>query len=137
MRRGTTYPLPPNTGEPQAQPVMDPEMWVQLSVEQHWKTSRLLEEKQHQTNFLLNTVQQLQEEMVRVRKDNEWLLQEQEKILKSLSDKKNQEVEHPSTDRAIHEEEEQQTRHNTTDRAEEAHPSEARTKIIMKQNLAM
>ena len=50
---------PQDTGEPQVQPVMNLEMWVQLSVEQKQKTSRLLEEQQHQTSFLLNTVQQL------------------------------------------------------------------------------
>ena len=42
--------------ETQAPTVMNPEMWVQLSVEQHQKTSRLLEEHQHQIGFLLNTV---------------------------------------------------------------------------------
>ena len=35
MRRGTTQQTPQDTGKPQAQPVMNPEMWVQLSVDQH------------------------------------------------------------------------------------------------------
>ena len=56
--------------------------------------------------------------MVCVRKDNEQLLQEKEKILKSLLDKQNQEVEHPSTDRGMQKEDEQQARHNTMDRVE-------------------
>ena len=46
--------------ETQAPTVMNLEMWVQLTVEHHQKTSRLLEEQQHQTSFLLNTVKQLQ-----------------------------------------------------------------------------
>ena len=69
--------------------ILNPEMWVQLTVEQHQKTSRLHEEQQQQTTFFLNTVQQLQEEMIRVRRDNERLLRDQEKILKSLSDRQN------------------------------------------------
>ena len=36
--------------------VMNPEMWVQLTMEQHHKTSRLLEEQQQKTTFLLSTV---------------------------------------------------------------------------------
>ena len=87
MRRAIASQSQPE--ETQTPTVMNPEMWVQLSVEQHQKTSRLLEEHQRQTGFLLNPVQQLQEEMLRLRNDNEWLLQDQEKILKSLSDKQN------------------------------------------------
>ena len=64
---------------------MNPEMWIQLSVDQHQQTSRLLEEQQHQTSIMLNTVQKLQEEMVGVRIDNERLIQEQERILRSLN----------------------------------------------------
>ena len=78
---------PSKTEGTQFPTILNPEMWVQLTVEQHQKTSRLLEEQQQQTTFLLNTVQQLQEEMIRVRRDNERLLQDQEKILKSLSDR--------------------------------------------------
>ena len=87
--------------ETQAPMVMNPKMWVQLIVEQHQKTSRLLEEQQHQTIFLLNTIHQLQEEMLRLGKDNERFLQDQEKILKSLSDKQNQERGHPSVEKEL------------------------------------
>ena len=78
--------------ENQGQTIMNPEMWVQLTVEQHQKTSKMLEEQQQQTTSLLNTVQQLQEEMIRVRKDNERPLLDQERILKSIYDKQNQEM---------------------------------------------
>ena len=64
---------------------MNPEMWIQLSVDQHQQTSRLLEEQQHQTNIMLNTVQKLQEEIVGVQIDNEHLIQEQKRILRSLN----------------------------------------------------
>ena len=77
-----------------------------------------MEEQKHQTSIFLNILQQLQEEMVRIRRDNERLMQEQEKILKILSDKKNQEMEHPSVDRGMQEGDEQQTRDNTTDKVE-------------------
>ena len=60
-------------------------MWVQLSVDQRQQTNRLLEEKQRQTSILLSTIQKLQEDMVRVRSDNEKLMQEHERILKSIS----------------------------------------------------
>ena len=56
--------------------------------------------------------------MVRFRRDNERLMLEQEKILKSLSNKKNKEMEHPSVDRGMHEGDEQQKRDNTTERVE-------------------
>ena len=62
---------------------MDPELWVQLGVEQHQKTSRLLKEQQHQTSILLNTMQKLQEEMERVCDDNAHLMHEQERIIKA------------------------------------------------------
>ena len=87
MREGTASQS--QLEETQGPIAMNPEMWVQLTVEQHQKTSWLLEEQQQKTAFLLNTVQQLQEEMIRVQRDNERLLQDQERILKSLSDRKN------------------------------------------------
>ena len=63
-------------------------------------------------------------------------MQEQEKILKSLSNKKNQGMEHPSADRGMQEGDEKQTRDNTTDRVERS-PSRRskKTKNTMKQNL--
>ena len=84
-------------------------MWVQLGIEQHQRSNRLIEEQQHQTRILLHTVQQQQEEMERVRKDNARMMQEQERILKSLSDKQNQRVEKPSADREFQEGNEQQS----------------------------
>ena len=56
MRRGVMQQPPQDTGEPQTQPVVSPEMWVQLSVDQHQQTSRQLEEQQNQTSLLLNTL---------------------------------------------------------------------------------
>ena len=94
---------------------MNPEMWVQLTVEQHQKTSKLLEEQQQQqTTSLLNTVRQLQEEMTRVWKDNEKLLQDQEKILKSISDKQNHEMRQPSAGKELSTEAEDQQNQNDT-----------------------
>ena len=58
MRKGSTQQTPQNTEEPtpQAQPEMNPKMWIQLSIDQHQQTSRLLEEQQHHTNILLSTM---------------------------------------------------------------------------------
>ena len=86
-----TQQPPPGVGETQPRSEVNPEMWIQLGVEQHQQTSRLLEEQQHQTSILLKTVQKIEEEMEKVRNDNARLMQEHERILKSLSDKKNQE----------------------------------------------
>ena len=61
---------PRNAGETQPQQERNPEMWVQLGMEHHQQTSRLLEEQQHQTRILVTTMQQLQEEMERVQNDN-------------------------------------------------------------------
>ena len=58
--------------------------------------------------------------MLRVRKDNEWLLQDQEKILKSLSYKQNQELDHPSAKRGLPADEYQQTRINITGKIEKS-----------------
>ena len=66
-------------------------------------------------------VQQLQEEMIRVRRDNERLLQDQEKILKSLSDRQNQGMKHPSAEKELTTElEDQQTQYNADDRTEKS-----------------
>ena len=61
MRRGTSHQTPRNAGETHSlpNPEVNPEMWVQLSVDKHKKTSRILEEQQRQTNKLLDTVKQL------------------------------------------------------------------------------
>ena len=56
--------------------------------------------------------------MVQVRKDKERLMQEQEQLLKSLSDKQNQGMGHPKPDRDMQEGNEQQERDHTIDRME-------------------
>ena len=48
-------------------------------------------------------------------------MQEKEKILKSLSDKQNQGMEHPSADGDMQDRDEQQKREHTTDRGERSH----------------
>ena len=57
MRRGSSHQTPKNIGEiyPLTNPEVNPEMWVQLSVDQHQKTSRSLEEQQRQKNRLLDS----------------------------------------------------------------------------------
>ena len=75
-----------------------------------------MEEHQHHTNILLNTMQKLQEEMVHVSSDNERLMHEQERILKSLSNKKNKGVLQPNSDRGIQEEKKWKTKYQTMDR---------------------
>ena len=66
MRRRSIHQMPRTIGEihPQHNREMNPKMWVQLIVDQHQQMNILLEEQQRQTNRLLVTVQQLQEEMV-------------------------------------------------------------------------
>ena len=57
----------------------NPEVWVQLG------------EEPHNTNTtILDTVLELKEEMARLHAYNERLMQEQEKIMKCLSDRQNQ-----------------------------------------------
>ena len=59
--------------------------------------------------------------MIRVQKDNERLLLDQERILKSISDKQNQEMRQPSAERELStESEDQQTRKNTTGKTEKS-----------------
>ena len=99
MRRTPSQQSQWNAGEMQPPPGGNPEMWVQLGIEQHQRSNRLIEEQQQQTRILLHTVQQLQEEMERVRQENAMMMQERERILKILSDKQNQRNENPSADR--------------------------------------
>ena len=98
-------------------------MWVQLGIEQHQRSNRLMEEQQQQTRILLHTVQQLQEEMERVRQENARMMQEQERILKSLSDKQNHRNENPSADREHQEGNEQQTEEQDVSQKEKVRPS--------------
>ena len=73
--------------------------------------------------------------MLRLRKDNERLLQDQENILKILLDKQNQEMGHPSAEKELSaEQEDQQTINNTTGRAEKSPPIKVKTRIIMRRS---
>ena len=66
-------------------PRENPELWVQLGAETR------------STNLaILQTVQELKSEMARLREDNARLTMEQERILKSLSDKQNPPLANPS-----------------------------------------
>ena len=102
MRRGSNHQIQRTTREEHHvfNPEVNPEMWVQLSVDQHQQTSRLLEEQQCQMNILLDMMQQFQTEMIIVRSDN--------KRLKSLSDKHNHHTSQPNVERDTHGEREKQ-----------------------------
>jgi len=64
----------------------NPELWVQLG------------EEACNTNLaILETIKELKNEMAQLREDNARLTMEQERIIKSLSDKQNQQLLNPST----------------------------------------
>eukprot|EP00253_Pinus_taeda_P028245 PITA_28245 len=65
----------------------NPELWVKLG-----------EEARTTNQVILETVQELKNEMARLREDNARLTMEQERILKSLSDKQNQLPANPSAE---------------------------------------
>jgi len=65
----------------------NPELWVQLG-----------EEARNTNQAILETIQELKNEMARLREDNARLTMEQERILKSLSDRQNQPPVNPSTE---------------------------------------
>lgn len=68
-------------------PKENPELWIQLGAETR------------STNLaILQTVQELKSEMARLREDNARLTVEQERILKSLSDKQNPPLANPSAE---------------------------------------
>ena len=68
-------------------PLENPELWIQLS------------EETRSTNFaILETVQELKNEMARLREDNARLTVEQERILKSLLDRQNPPLSNPSAE---------------------------------------
>ena len=72
---------------PGSNPQENPELWVQLG------------EATRSTNLeILETVQELKNEMARLREDNALLTVEQERILKSLSDRKNPPLSNPSAE---------------------------------------
>eukprot|EP00253_Pinus_taeda_P022853 PITA_22853 len=65
----------------------NPELWIQLG-----------EEARITNQAILETVQELKNEMARLREDNARLTMEQERILKSLSDRQNQLLVNPSAE---------------------------------------
>lgn len=71
---------PDNMGQPQG----NPELWVQLGAA-----------GRNTDSTLMRTVQELKDKMARLREDNARLNVEQERILKSLSDKQHQQQSHP------------------------------------------
>jgi len=90
MRRANSAPYgnlnqPDNGGQPQG----NPEIWVQLGAE-----------GRNADSTLMRTVQELKDEMARLRADNARLNIEQERILKSLSDKQHQKQSHPRPEQA-------------------------------------
>lgn len=88
MRRTGIPPHRPMTGTGSTSfQETNPEVWVQLG------------EEPHNTNIeILETVQKLKGEMARLRADNERLMQEQEKVMKSLSDRQNQQKPTPNSE---------------------------------------
>lgn len=65
----------------------NPDLWLQLG-----------EEARNTNQAILEIVQELKNEMARLREDNARLTMEQERILKSLSDKQNQQPLNPSAE---------------------------------------
>eukprot|EP00253_Pinus_taeda_P015904 PITA_15904 len=89
MRRAENTSRRPVMGQNMTGGDNNPELWVQLG-----------EEVRITNQAILETVQELKNEMARLREDNARLTMEQERILKSLSDRQNQlpanpSVEHP------------------------------------------
>eukprot|EP00253_Pinus_taeda_P007271 PITA_07271 len=89
MRRAENTSRRPVMGQNMTSGDNNPELWVQLG-----------EEARITNQAILETVQELKNEMARLREDNARLTIEQERILKSLSDRQNQlpanpSVEHP------------------------------------------
>eukprot|EP00253_Pinus_taeda_P022348 PITA_22348 len=87
MRRTDNIPRRPAMGQGVPGSENNPELWVQLG-----------EEARVTNQAILETVQELKNEMARLREDNARLTMEQERILKSLSDKQNQLPANPSAE---------------------------------------
>lgn len=90
MRRGSrnTPLVRPSIGlGPIPSAVVNPKMWVQLG-----------EDSQNPTIMLLETIQQLKNEIANMRVDNEWLMRDQERIMKSLSNRQKYRNSKPSLD---------------------------------------
>eukprot|EP00253_Pinus_taeda_P012189 PITA_12189 len=87
MRRAEHTPRRPVMGQGATDAGNNPELWVQLG-----------EEARVTNQAILETVQELKNEMARLREDNARLTMEQERILKSLSDRQNQLPVNPSAE---------------------------------------
>eukprot|EP00253_Pinus_taeda_P011891 PITA_11891 len=87
MRRMDNTARRPVMGQGVPGPENNPELWVQLG-----------EEARVTNQAILETVQELKNEMARLREDNARITLEQERILKSLSDKQNQLPANPSAE---------------------------------------
>eukprot|EP00253_Pinus_taeda_P012142 PITA_12142 len=87
MRRAEHTPRRPVMGQGAPGAENNPELWVQLG-----------EEARVTNQAILETVQELKNEMARLREDNARLTMEQERILKSLSDRQNQIPVNPSAE---------------------------------------
>eukprot|EP00253_Pinus_taeda_P025293 PITA_25293 len=87
MRRANNTPRRPVMGQGVSVPENNPELWVKLG-----------EEARITNQAILETVQELKNEMARLREDNARLTMEQERILKSLSDRQNQLPVNPSAE---------------------------------------
>eukprot|EP00253_Pinus_taeda_P017986 PITA_17986 len=85
MRRADNTTRRPVIGQGIPGPEINPELWVQLG-----------EEARTTNQAILETVQELKNEMARLREDNARLMMEQERILKSLSERQNQVPVNPS-----------------------------------------
>lgn len=88
MRRAGSAPHRFVAGQgPATNPGDNPELWVQRG-----------EETRNTNLAILETIQELKNEMARLREDNARLTMEQERILKSLSDKQHQQPLNPSAE---------------------------------------
>eukprot|EP00253_Pinus_taeda_P021183 PITA_21183 len=87
MRRAEHTPRRPVMGQGATGAENNPELWVQLG-----------EEARVTNQAILENVQELKNEMARLREDNARLTMEQERILKSLSDRQNQLPVNPSAE---------------------------------------
>eukprot|EP00253_Pinus_taeda_P006899 PITA_06899 len=87
MRRADNTARRPVMGQGVPGPENNPELWVQLG-----------EEARVTNQAILETAQELKNEMARLREDNARITMEQERILKSLSDKQNQLPVNPSAE---------------------------------------
>lgn len=107
MQRASSVPHRSIAGQgPTINPGDNPELWVQLG------------EETHSTNLaILEKVQELKNEMARLREDNARLTVEQERILKILSDRQNPPLANPSAEQQRMSEE--QNHHTDPERSEE------------------